>query len=63
MEKEKTLKAKRGWFGFLWSNTQIEETEELNSAAAISNNLNSVVYFKIFIEYIINFFILINVLF
>ena len=38
MDKEKTLKAKRGWFGFLWSNTQTEETEELNSAAAISNN-------------------------
>ncbi|XP_026298323.1 vacuolar protein sorting-associated protein 13 isoform X3 [Apis mellifera] len=35
VEKEKTLKAKRGWFGFLWSNTQTEETEELNSAAAI----------------------------
>ncbi|CAL7938935.1 unnamed protein product [Xylocopa violacea] len=34
-EREKTLKAKRGWFGFLWSSTQAEETQELNSAAAI----------------------------
>ncbi|XP_076249315.1 vacuolar protein sorting 13C isoform X2 [Calliopsis andreniformis] len=34
-EKEKSLKAKRGWFGFLWSNAQTEEEEELNSTAAI----------------------------
>ncbi|XP_068984481.1 intermembrane lipid transfer protein Vps13 isoform X1 [Bombus flavifrons] len=34
-EREKNLKAKRGWFGFLWSSTQTEETQELNSAAAI----------------------------
>ncbi|CAK9800782.1 Intermembrane lipid transfer protein Vps13, partial [Anthophora quadrimaculata] len=34
-EREKNLRAKRGWFGFLWSNAQAEETEELNSAAAI----------------------------
>ncbi|KAG7211251.1 hypothetical protein KM043_010561 [Ampulex compressa] len=34
-EKEKSLKAKRGWFGFLWSSSQAEETQELNSAAAI----------------------------
>ncbi|XP_076625592.1 vacuolar protein sorting 13C isoform X3 [Colletes latitarsis] len=34
-EKEKNLKAKRGWFGFLWSGSQAEETEDLNSAAAI----------------------------
>lgn len=34
-EKERSLKAKRGWFGFLWSSTQAEETQELNSAAAI----------------------------
>ncbi|XP_035721159.1 vacuolar protein sorting-associated protein 13-like isoform X2 [Vespa mandarinia] len=34
-EKEKTLKAKRGWFGFLWGSPQTEETQELNSAAAI----------------------------
>ncbi|XP_043520214.1 vacuolar protein sorting-associated protein 13 isoform X3 [Frieseomelitta varia] len=34
-EKERNLKAKRGWFGFLWSSTQAEETQELNSAAAI----------------------------
>nr|XP_034187905.1 vacuolar protein sorting-associated protein 13 isoform X3 [Osmia lignaria] len=34
-EREKTLKAQRGWFGFLWSSSQAEETEELNSAAAI----------------------------
>nr|XP_012140992.1 PREDICTED: vacuolar protein sorting-associated protein 13C isoform X2 [Megachile rotundata] len=34
-EREKSLKAKRGWFGFLWSNSQTEETQELNSAAAI----------------------------
>ncbi|XP_076294775.1 vacuolar protein sorting 13C isoform X2 [Lasioglossum baleicum] len=34
-EKEKSLKAKRGWFGFLWSTAQTEETEDLNSAAAI----------------------------
>ncbi|OAD52957.1 Vacuolar protein sorting-associated protein 13A, partial [Eufriesea mexicana] len=34
-EREKSLKAKRGWFGFLWSNTQAEEAQELNSAAAI----------------------------
>nr|XP_012230348.1 PREDICTED: vacuolar protein sorting-associated protein 13C isoform X2 [Linepithema humile] len=34
-EREKSLKAKRGWFGFLWSNSQAEETKELNSAAAI----------------------------
>lgn len=39
-EKERNLKAKRGWFGFLWSSTQAEETQELNSAAAISNNLD-----------------------
>lgn len=36
-EKEKSLKAKRGWFGFLWSGSQTEEEQELNSAAAISN--------------------------
>ncbi|KZC12683.1 Vacuolar protein sorting-associated protein 13A, partial [Dufourea novaeangliae] len=35
VEKEKNLKAKRGWFGFLWSSSQTEETQELNSAAAI----------------------------
>ncbi|XP_076380466.1 vacuolar protein sorting 13C isoform X3 [Megalopta genalis] len=34
-EKEKSLKAKRGWFGFLWSSSQAEEAEDLNSAAAI----------------------------
>ncbi|XP_018341629.1 PREDICTED: vacuolar protein sorting-associated protein 13C isoform X1 [Trachymyrmex septentrionalis] len=34
-EREKTLKAKRGWFGFLWNSSQVEETKELNSAAAI----------------------------
>ncbi|XP_076225482.1 vacuolar protein sorting 13C isoform X3 [Nomia melanderi] len=34
-EKEKNLKAKRGWFGFLWSGSQAEETQDLNSAAAI----------------------------
>ncbi|KAI4483365.1 hypothetical protein M0802_013464 [Mischocyttarus mexicanus] len=34
-EKEKNLKAKRGWFGFLWGSPQTEETQELNSAAAI----------------------------
>ncbi|XP_029176856.1 vacuolar protein sorting-associated protein 13 isoform X2 [Nylanderia fulva] len=34
-EREKSLKAKRGWFGFLWSSSQAEETKELNSAAAI----------------------------
>ncbi|XP_012058655.1 PREDICTED: vacuolar protein sorting-associated protein 13C [Atta cephalotes] len=34
-EREKTLKANRGWFGFLWTNSQVEETKELNSAAAI----------------------------
>nr|XP_050858456.1 intermembrane lipid transfer protein Vps13 isoform X2 [Vespula vulgaris] len=34
-EKEKTLKAKRGWFGFLWGSPQTEETQDLNSAAAI----------------------------
>ncbi|XP_053986716.1 intermembrane lipid transfer protein Vps13 isoform X2 [Hylaeus volcanicus] len=34
-EKEKNLKAKRGWFGFLWSGSQTEDTEDLNSAAAI----------------------------
>lgn len=36
-EREKSLKAKRGWFGFLWSSNQAEEAQELNSAAAISN--------------------------
>lgn len=36
-EKEKNLKAKRGWFGFLWSGSQAEEAQDLNSAAAISN--------------------------
>ncbi|XP_066591225.1 intermembrane lipid transfer protein Vps13 isoform X2 [Prorops nasuta] len=35
VEKEKNLKAKRGWFGFLWGSAQAEETQELNSAAAI----------------------------
>ncbi|CAL1678435.1 unnamed protein product [Lasius platythorax] len=34
-EREKSLKAKRGWFGFLWNSSQAEETKELNSAAAI----------------------------
>ncbi|XP_053594598.1 intermembrane lipid transfer protein Vps13 isoform X2 [Microplitis demolitor] len=34
-EKEKNLKAQRGWFGFLWGSTQQEEAEDLNSAAAI----------------------------
>ncbi|XP_076183155.1 vacuolar protein sorting 13C isoform X2 [Ptiloglossa arizonensis] len=34
-EKEKNLKAKRGWFGFLWSGSQAEEAQDLNSAAAI----------------------------
>ncbi|KAK2581118.1 hypothetical protein KPH14_007937 [Odynerus spinipes] len=34
-EKEKNLKAKRGWFGFLWGAPQTEEAQELNSAAAI----------------------------
>ncbi|XP_076681161.1 vacuolar protein sorting 13C isoform X2 [Andrena cerasifolii] len=34
-EKEKSLRAKRGWFGFLWSGSQAEETQDLNSAAAI----------------------------
>ncbi|XP_072763012.1 intermembrane lipid transfer protein Vps13 isoform X2 [Anoplolepis gracilipes] len=34
-EREKSLKAKRGWFGFLWNSSQVEETKELNSAAAI----------------------------
>ncbi|XP_024872139.1 vacuolar protein sorting-associated protein 13 isoform X2 [Temnothorax curvispinosus] len=34
-EQEKSLKAKRGWFGFLWTSSQAEETKELNSAAAI----------------------------
>lgn len=34
-EKEKSLKAKQGWFGFLWGSSQTEEIEDLNSAAAI----------------------------
>ncbi|XP_017891074.1 vacuolar protein sorting-associated protein 13 isoform X2 [Ceratina calcarata] len=34
-EREASLRAKRGWFGFLWSGSQAEETQELNSAAAI----------------------------
>lgn len=34
-EREKNLKAKRGWFDFLWGSSQSEETKELNSAAAI----------------------------
>ncbi|XP_023289292.1 vacuolar protein sorting-associated protein 13 isoform X2 [Orussus abietinus] len=34
-EKEKNLKAKRGWFDFLWSSPPTEEAEDLNSAAAI----------------------------
>ncbi|XP_039312283.1 vacuolar protein sorting-associated protein 13 isoform X2 [Solenopsis invicta] len=34
-EREKSLKAKRGWFGFLWTSSQVEETKDLNSAAAI----------------------------
>ncbi|XP_011874480.1 PREDICTED: vacuolar protein sorting-associated protein 13C isoform X2 [Vollenhovia emeryi] len=34
-EREKSLKAKRGWFGFLWTSSQAEETKDLNSAAAI----------------------------
>lgn len=34
-EREKSLKANRGWFGFLWTSSQVEETKELNSAAAI----------------------------
>lgn len=43
-EREKNLKAKRGWFGFLWSSTQTEETQELNSAAAISNTFDYVLF-------------------
>ncbi|KAJ8665252.1 hypothetical protein QAD02_006914 [Eretmocerus hayati] len=34
-QKEKDLKAKRGWFGFLWGAPREEEAQELNSAAAI----------------------------
>ncbi|XP_012537324.1 vacuolar protein sorting-associated protein 13 isoform X2 [Monomorium pharaonis] len=34
-EREKSLRAKRGWFGFLWNSSQVEETKELNSAVAI----------------------------
>ena len=34
-EKQKSLKAKQGWFGFLWGTTATEDTEDLNSAAAI----------------------------
>ncbi|XP_011706559.1 PREDICTED: vacuolar protein sorting-associated protein 13C-like, partial [Wasmannia auropunctata] len=34
-EREKSLKAQRGWFGFLWNSSQVEETKDLNSAAAI----------------------------
>ncbi|XP_011301984.1 vacuolar protein sorting-associated protein 13C isoform X2 [Fopius arisanus] len=34
-EKEKSLKAKQGWFGFLWGSSQVEDVQELNSAAAI----------------------------
>lgn len=30
------MKAKRGWFGFLWGTRQEEEVQELNTAAAIS---------------------------
>ena len=48
-EKERSLKAKRGWFGFLWSSTQAEETQELNSAAAISNNLDFCLSLFIFV--------------
>lgn len=35
-EQEKNLKAKRGWFGFLWGSGPTEEEQDLNSAAAIS---------------------------
>ncbi|XP_023247319.1 vacuolar protein sorting-associated protein 13 [Copidosoma floridanum] len=34
-EKEKELRAKRGWFGWVWGSPQQEETQELNTAAAI----------------------------
>ncbi|XP_043267936.1 vacuolar protein sorting-associated protein 13 isoform X2 [Venturia canescens] len=34
-EKEKNLKAKRGWFGFLWGSPKEDDVEDLNSAAAI----------------------------
>ncbi|XP_074114843.1 vacuolar protein sorting 13C isoform X2 [Cotesia typhae] len=34
-EKQKNIKAERGWFGFLWGSSQQKEEEELNSAAAI----------------------------
>ncbi|KAG5312576.1 VP13A protein, partial [Acromyrmex insinuator] len=34
-KREKTLKAKQGWFGFLWTSSHVEQTKELNSAAAI----------------------------
>ncbi|CAD6244856.1 GSCOCG00013505001-RA-CDS [Cotesia congregata] len=34
-EKQKSIKAERGWFGFLWGSSQQKEEEELNSAAAI----------------------------
>lgn len=40
-EREKSLKAKRGWFGFLWNSSQVEETKELNSAAAIMRRFDS----------------------
>lgn len=40
-EREKSLKAKRGWFGFLWNSSQAEETKELNSAAAIMRRFDS----------------------
>ncbi|XP_058806498.1 intermembrane lipid transfer protein Vps13 isoform X2 [Phymastichus coffea] len=34
-EKEKNLKAKRGWFGWVWGTPKEEEVQELNTAAAI----------------------------
>lgn len=40
-EREKSLKAKQGWFGFLWNSSQAEETKELNSAAAIMRRFDS----------------------
>lgn len=50
-EKEKTMKAKRGWFGFLWGSPQEEEVHELNTAAAISEFCQSNITLLRFLNY------------
>jgi vacuolar protein sorting-associated protein 13A/C len=57
-EKEKSLKAKRGWFGFLWGSGPTEEEQDLNSAAAISEfNFTVAIFVLILICILYNLFL------